>query len=64
MNRAEIRRVIIDYLEKFYSDFMLYKEQPIVHKLHCKSWAQDMYEQFSDEEKEKLYFKLNFKKNK
>ena len=58
LKRSEVRRLIIDYLEKFYLDFVLYKELPVVNKLYCKVWAQDMYEQLDDKQKITLYLKL------
>lgn len=48
MRRAEIRREIIVYLNKFYSDFML--------------WSADMYEQLTESQKISLYLKLIKKK--
>lgn len=58
LKRSEVRRLIIDYLEKFYLDFVLYKELPVVNKIYCKVWAQDMYEQLDDKQKVTLYLKL------
>lgn len=58
LKRSEVRRLIIDYLEKFYLDFVLYKELPVVNKVYCKVWAQDMYEQLDDKQKVTLYLKL------
>ena len=58
LKRSEVRRLILDYLEKFYLDFVLYKELPVVNKLYCKVWAQDMYEQLDDKQKITLYLKL------
>ena len=62
MRRAVIRAEVISYLEKFYLQFMLYKEQPVVNKIHCKVWAMDMYEQLSDNQRYILYLKLKKKK--
>ena len=52
----------MSYLERFYLDFMLYREQPAVSKLYRKAWAMDMYEQLSDDQRYALYLKL-IKKN-
>lgn len=62
MKRAEIRREIIAYLNKFYSDFMLYKDKPILNKMHCEIWSADMYEQLTESQKISLYLKLIKKK--
>ena len=56
--RSEVRRIVIDYLQKFYLDFILYKELPVVNKIHCKVWAMDMYEQLSDQQRVAIYLKL------
>ena len=62
MKRSVIRRAILSYLEEFYSDFMLYRDTPILNKIHQGIWAQDMYEQLSDKQRVTLYLKL-MKKN-
>lgn len=58
LKRSQIRKVIVDYLEKFYLDFVLYKDLPVINKMYCKVWAQDMYEQLDDKQKIALYLKL------
>jgi hypothetical protein len=62
VKRAIIRKEVMSYLERFYLDFMLYKEQPVISKLYRKAWAMDMYEQLSDDQRYALYLKL-IKKN-
>jgi hypothetical protein len=59
--RQAIRREILSYLQKFYLDFILYKELPIINKIYCKAWASDMYEQLDDGQRLKLYLKLTEK---
>ena len=61
MRRAERRREIIAYLDKFYSEFMLYRDKPILNKMHCQIWSADMYEQLTESQKISLYLKLNRK---
>ena len=56
--RSEVRGKVIDYLQKFYLDFILYKDLPVVNKLYCKGWAMDMYEQLSDKQRVAIYLKL------
>jgi hypothetical protein len=62
VGRSNIRRTLLSYLREFYSDFMLYKDKPILNKIHQRVWAQDMYEQLSDKQRLALYLKL-MKKN-
>ena len=58
MSRAEIRRVVLAYLEKFFSTLILYKEFPVKQQLSINSWKHDFYEQLNDEEKIEIYNKL------
>ena len=58
MRRAEIRRVVLAYLEKFFSTLILYKEFPVKQQLSINSWKHDFYEQLNDEEKIEIYKKL------
>jgi hypothetical protein len=58
MNRHEVRESILCYLNEFYSDFMLYKDLPVVSKIHRQVWALDMYEQLSDTQRQELYNKI------
>ena len=55
MNRSQIRRTNIKYLEKFFSSIILFKDFPVKRKLRAESWAQDFYEQLTDEDKQALY---------
>ena len=55
MNRSQIRRINIKYLEEFFSSIILYKDFPVKRQLRAESWAQDFYEQLSDEDKQVLY---------
>ena len=61
LKRSEIRRKVIVYLKKFYLDFILYKDLPIINKIYAKVWAEDMYEQLSDKQRISIYLKLNKK---
>jgi hypothetical protein len=58
LKRSEVRRAIINYLKEFYLDFILYKDLPIINKIYCRVWAEDMYEQFDDKQRIALYLKL------
>ena len=58
IKRSEVRRKVIDYLEKFYLDFILYKELPVINKIYSKVWAMDMYEQLDDKQRVTIYLKL------
>ena len=58
IKRSEVRRKVIDYLKKFYLDFILYKELHVINKIYNKVWAEDMYEQLDEGQKTKLYLKL------
>lgn len=58
IRRSEIRKKVMDYLEKFYLDFILYKDLPVINKIYCKAWAMDMYEQLDDKQKLAIYLKL------
>ena len=58
IRRSEIRKKVLDYLEKFYLDFILYKDLPVINKIYCKAWAMDMYEQLDDKQKLGIYLKL------
>ena len=62
MGRAEVRREIITYLNKFYSDFMLYKNKPILNKINREIWSASMYDQLTESQKISLYLKLIKKK--
>jgi len=62
MNRAERRRVVLAYLEEFFSSFMLYKEFTVKKKMYTEVWALDMYEQLTDEQKIAIYLQKT-KKN-
>lgn len=55
MQRSQIRRTNIKYLEKFFSSIILYKDFPVKRTLLAESWAQDFYEQLDDEDKQALY---------
>ena len=59
--RSVIRREILNYLKKFYLNFILYKDMPVINKIYNKVWAEDMYEQLDD--KQKLYLKIKKKKD-
>ena len=59
--RNVIRRELLNYLQKFYLDFVLYKELPVINKIYCKAWASDMYEQLDDGQRLELYLKLTKK---
>ena len=61
LKRSEIRRKVIVYLKKFYLDFILYKDLPIINKIYAKVWANDMYEQLSDKQRIAIYLKLTNK---
>lgn len=61
--RSVIRRAILNYLKKFYLDFILYKDLPVINKIYNKIWAEDMYEQLDDKQKLDLYLKINKKKD-
>ena len=61
LKRSEIRRKVIVYLKKFYLDFILYKDLPIINKIYAKVWANDMYEQLSDKQRIAIYLKLTKK---
>ena len=56
--RSKIRRKLLDYLEKFYLEFILYRDFPIINKIYSRVWALDMYEQLDDKQRLKLYLKL------
>ena len=58
MKRSEIRRVNIKYLEEFFYSIILFKDFPVKRKLRAESWAQDFYEQLSDEDKQALYLQI------
>jgi len=62
MKRAEVRRVVLAYLEEFFYSFMLYKEFPVKKKIYTEVWALDMYEQLTDEQRVAIYLKQT-KKN-
>lgn len=62
MKRAEVRRVVLAYLRKFFLSFMLYKEFPVKQKMYAEIWALDMYEQLTDEQRFAIYLKKT-KKN-
>ena len=61
IKRSEVRRKVIDYLKKFYLDFILYKELPVINKIYNKVWAEDMYEQLDDKQRVTIYLKLTKK---
>ena len=56
--RNKIRKELLNYLQKFYLDFVLYKDLPVINKIYNKVWAEDMYEQLDEGQKMKLYLKL------
>jgi hypothetical protein len=58
LKRSEVRRKVKDYLQKFYLDFVLYKDLPVINKIYCKVWADDMYEQLDDKQRISIYLKL------
>ena len=58
MKRAEVRRVVLAYLEKFFSTLILYKEFPVKQQLCINTWKHDFYEQLNDEEKIEVYKKV------
>jgi hypothetical protein len=61
MNRSQIRRTNIKYLEEFFCSIILFKDFPVKRKLHAESWAQDFYEQLNDEDKQALYNQITKK---
>lgn len=61
--RSVIRREILNYLKKFYLNFILYKDMPVINKIYNKVWAEDMYEQLDDKQKLNLYLKIKKKKD-
>jgi hypothetical protein len=61
MNRSQIRRTNIKYLEEFFSSIILFKDFPVKRTLRAESWAQDFYEQLNDEDKQALYNQITKK---
>lgn len=61
MNRSQIRRTNIKYLEKFFRSIILFEDFPVKRTLRAEYWAQDFYEQLSDEDKQALYNQINKK---
>ena len=61
--RSVIRGEILNYLKKFYLNFILYKDLPVINKIYNKVWAEDMYEQLDDKQKLNLYLKIKKKKD-
>ena len=61
--RSVIRREILNYLKKFYLNFILYKDMPVINKIYNKVWAEDMYELLDDKQKLNLYLKIKKKKD-
>jgi hypothetical protein len=59
--RNVIRKELLNYLQKFYLDFVLYKDLPVINQIYCKAWAEDMYEQLDEGQRLKLYLKLTKK---
>ena len=58
MKRHQVRRVVIEYLEDFLSNILLYKEFPVKQKMRNESLAQDIYEQLNDEERIEIHEKV------
>lgn len=56
--RNKKRKELLNYLQKFYLDFVLYKDLPVINKMYNKIWAEDMYEQLDEGQRNKLYLKL------
>jgi len=60
MKRAEIRRVVLVYLENFfYNNLPLHDDFPVKKQMYASIWALDMYEQLTDEQKYSLYLYQN-----
>ena len=58
MRRAEVRREVLKYLESFFSEIVLYQDEPVKQKMRVKSLARDFYEQLEDAEKQEIYLKI------
>jgi len=56
--RNNKRKELLNYLQKFYLDFILYKDLPVINKVYNKVWAEDMYEQLDEGQRDKLYLKI------
>ncbi len=57
-SRCNIRTEVINYLDKFFSDFILYKSFPIKQKLARKHWVDTMYEELSQQQREEIFNKI------
>ena len=58
-----MKRDIIDYLEKFYSNFMTIKNRAS-KEIDKTIWAESTYDKLSEKEKEKILLNYNkFKSN-
>jgi len=57
MKRFKLRQEVLNYLREFFTTIILYKEFPVKQKICVETWAMDMYEQLSDEQRLEIYNK-------
>ena len=57
-SRYDVRKGVIDYLDKFFSNFILYKNFPIKQKLARKHWVDTIYEELSQQQREEIFNKI------
>ena len=56
--RIEVRSSVINYMDKFFSDFILYRNFPVKQKLARKHWVNTMYEELSQSQREEIFEEL------
>lgn len=61
MNRTQIRYTNIKYLRDFFNSIILFQDFPVKRELRAESWAENFYEQLSDQDKQELYCQINKK---
>jgi hypothetical protein len=60
--RIEVRSSVINYMDKFFSDFILYRDFPVKQKLARKHWVDTLYEELSQSQREEIYKELKKQK--
>ena len=57
-SRYDVRQEILSYLDKFFCNFILYKDTPVKQKLARKHWVDTIYEELSPQQREEIFSKI------
>ena len=57
-SRYNIRAKVMNYLDRFFSNFILHRDFPVKQKLARKHWVDTFYEELTQEDREEIFNKI------